>query len=73
MASGWDQLARKLAKAALHAIADDGIADLLADRVADPFQRIAILAVTDEEDETRRRRAPTGIRSKKIRALAEDG
>ena len=72
MAAGEDDLSRKLAKAALHAIADDGIADLLADRIADPLQRIAVFPVTDEEDEARRRRAPTGVRSEKVRAFAED-
>jgi hypothetical protein len=73
MAAGWDELARKLAETALHAVADDGIADLLANRIADALQRISVLAVTDEEDKARRRRAPTGVRSEKIRALAEDG
>ena len=33
---------------------------------------IAVVPVADEKDKTRRRRAPTGVRSEKIRALAED-
>ena len=67
-----DDLARKLAETALHAIAYDGVPDLLADRIADPLQRIAVLAVTDEKDKARRRRAPTGVRSEKVRTFAED-
>jgi len=73
MAAGRNELSRKFAEAALHAIADDGIADLLADRIANPLERIAVLAVTDEEDEAGRRSAPAGVRREKIRAFAEDG
>ncbi len=73
MATAEDDLARKLPEAPLHAVAHDGVADFLAHRIADPLQRIAVLAVTDEEDKTRCRRAPTGVRSKEIRAFAEDG
>ena len=72
MTARRDELSRKLAKAALHAIAHDGIADLLADRVADPLQRIAVLAVTDEEDKARRRRAPSGVRSEEVRTLPKN-
>ena len=72
MASGRDDLARKLAEATLHAVANHGVADLLAHRIANPLQRIAVFPVTNEKDKTRRRRAPTGVRSEEIRALAED-
>ena len=63
---------RKLAKAALHAVAHDGAADLLADGETDALERIAVLTVADEEDEGRSRRAPSGVRSEEIRALAEN-
>ena len=33
----------------------------------------AILAVADEQDESRRRRAPAGVRSEEIRALLDGG
>ena len=72
MTADGDDFARKLAEAALHTIAYDSVSDLLADRVADPLQRIAVLAVTNKKDKARRRRAPTGVRSKKVRTFAED-
>ena len=72
MAAGRDDLARKLAEAPLHAIAHDGVADLLADRKANPLERIAVFPVANEKYETRRRCPPTGVRSEEIRALAED-
>ena len=72
MAAAGDDLARKLPEAPLHAVAHDGVADFLAHRIADPLQRIAVVPVADEKDKTRRRRAPTGVRSKKIRAFAEN-
>ena len=37
------------------------------------FERIAVLAIADEKDEARRRRAPTGVRSEEVRAFPEDG
>ena len=72
MAATRDDFPRKLAEAPLHAVANDGLADLLADRIANPLERIAVFAVTNEKDETRHRCAPTGVRSEEIRALAED-
>ena len=72
MAAAGDDLARKLAEAPFHAIAHDGVADLLADRIANPLERIAVFSVTNEKDETRRRCPPAGVRSEEIRALAED-
>ena len=72
MATAEDDLARKLPEAPLHAVSHDGVADLLAHRIAVPLQRIAVVPVADEKDKTRRRRAPTGVRSEKIRALAVD-
>jgi hypothetical protein len=72
MAAGGDDLSRKLAKAALHAVTHDGVPDFLANGIADPLQRIAILAVADEQDEARRRRAPTGVRSEEVRAFPKN-
>ena len=72
MATAEDDLARKLPEAPLHAVAHDGVADFLAHRIADPLQRIAVFPVADEKDKAGRRRAPTGVRSEEIRALAED-
>jgi hypothetical protein len=67
-----NDLAGEFAEAALHAITNDRSADLLADGKAHALLRIAVLAITDEKDESRRRGAPTGVRSEKILALAED-
>ena len=72
MAFRWKDLTRKFAEAALQAVADDGSADLLADREADALQGIAVLAIANEKDESRRRRAPAGVRSEKVRALPEN-
>ena len=67
-----NQLARKLTETAPHAIAHDGVSDLLADGIANSLERIAVLPVTDEEDKARRRRAPTGIRSEEVRTLPKN-
>ena len=72
MAGYRHQLAGERAEAPLHAIADDGLADLLADGEADALQWIAVLAIADEKDEARRRRAPSGVRSEEVRALSKD-
>ena len=72
MAARRNDLASEFAEAALHAIANDCAANLLADGEADPLGRIAVLAVTNEKDKARCRRAPTGVRGKEIRALAKD-
>ena len=64
--------AGKRSEPALHAVADHRIADLPGDRKADALGRIAIGAVADQQDESGRGRAPTGVRSKKIRAFAEN-
>ena len=56
-------------EAALHAIADDGAADFLGDGETDSLGRVAVLAVSDEQDESRGCRAPAGVRSEEIRAF----
>lgn len=73
MAARRNDLAGELAEAALHAIADNRAADLLADGEADTLGWVAILAIADEEDKARRRRAPSGVRSEKIRAFPKNG
>lgn len=72
MAARRKNLARKLTEAALHAIADDRIADLLADGEPDALDVVAVLPIAHEQDKARRRRAPSGVRSEEIRAFAED-
>jgi hypothetical protein len=67
-----DDFAGKLSETALHAISNDRPADLLADREAHALLQIAVLAITYEKDESRRRCAQTAVRSEKIRAFAED-
>ena len=61
--------ARERAEAALHAVADDRAADLLGDGEADALGRIAVAAIADEQDETRRRRAPAGVGGEEIRRV----
>ena len=61
------------AKAALHSVADNRAPDFLGHREADPLDRLTILPITDEEDESGRRRTPAGVRSKKIRAFRDRG
>jgi hypothetical protein len=72
VAADWNDLAGKLSESPLHPVAHDCSADLLADGEPDALGRIAVLAVADEKNESRRRRAPTGVRSEKIRALPKD-
>ena len=72
MAVRRNDFACKLAKAALHAVADNRSADLLANGETDALQRVAVLAITNEKDESRRRRAPAGVRSEEVRAFTED-
>ena len=47
MAARWDDLPRELTEAALHPVANDRSADLLADRVADSLDWIAVRAIAD--------------------------
>ena len=67
-----NDLPREFAEAPLHAVAHDCTADLLGDGETYTLRRIAVVAVTNEKDEAGRRRAPSGVRSEEIRALAED-
>ena len=64
-----NDLARKLAEAALHAVADDSAANLLGDGEANSFDGIPVVPVADEQNEARGCRAPSGVRSEEIRAL----
>ena len=60
---------RKRAEPPLHSVADDRLADLPADGEADALRLIAVFAIADEKDEARHRRAPSGVRGKKVRAF----
>jgi hypothetical protein len=64
-----ENFAGESAKAALHAVADDGSADLLADGEANAAKRIAIVTIANEEYKARCRRTPSGVRSEEIRAF----
>jgi len=65
------ELARQRAKAPLHAVADDGAADLLGNCEADAHRWVRILAVADEQDETGHRRAQAAVRGDEVRALLD--
>jgi hypothetical protein len=69
-AVGGNQFAGECPESALHPVADDRAANLLGDCEADSLQRIAILAVANEEHESGHRRAPSGVRSEEIRPLS---
>ena len=64
-------LPRKRPEAPLHAIANNRLADLLADGEADTHGRIAILPVARQKDKPRGSRAPSGVRGKEIRAFPQ--
>jgi hypothetical protein len=64
-----ENFAGESAKAALHAVADDGPADLLADGEANAAKRIAIVTMANEEHKAGCRRTPSGVRSEEIRAF----
>jgi hypothetical protein len=61
--------ARELAEAALHPVSNDRPADFLADGETDALRWVTVRAIADEEDESRSRRAPSGVRSEKVRAF----
>ena len=64
------QFAGERAEAALHAVADDRVADLLGDGEADAHRRVAVVARADEQDEAGHGRALAAVGGKEIRALA---
>lgn len=63
------KLAGERAKAPLHAVADDRIADLPGDGEADPDQVVAVAARADLEDEAGGRDAPAAVRGEEVGAL----
>ena len=69
---GGHDFARELPQPPLHPVAGHGVADLAADREADPNPGVAVTAIADEEDETGSRRAPTGVRSEEVRAFPKN-
>jgi len=66
-----NELASEGAETPLHPVADDGAADLLGDGETDSLGGVAVLAVSDEQDESRGCRAPAGVRSEEIRAFGD--
>jgi hypothetical protein len=64
-------LSSKRAKATLHAITDDGAADLAGDSEADAHRRVGVGSVADEKDEAGRRRALAGVRGEEVGALLD--
>jgi hypothetical protein len=72
-ALGGDDLAGKFAEAAFHPVANHCAADLLGDGKADAHRFVIVLAVADEEDEARGRRAEPAVGGKEVRALLKRG
>ena len=61
----------ELAEASPHPVADHGVADLFRHGEAETKGRVAIVARTDEQDETGCGRAPSAVRGQKVRAAGE--
>lgn len=57
-------------KTPFHAVADNRIADLAADRESHAPLRVAILAIPDEQDEGVRRGPPADVGSQEIASFA---
>ena len=65
-----ENIADQSAQAALHAVANDRIADFLGHSEADTDERIVIAARANEQDETGCRRALATVGGKEVGALA---
>ena len=61
--------ANQRAKATLHAVANDRIADLLRHGVTDTDKVVVIAALANEQDEAGRRRALAAVGGKEVGAL----
>ena len=61
----------ELAESSPHPVSDHRVADLLRDGEAEAQGRVAIVARTDEQDETGRGRAPAAVRGQEVRAAGE--
>ena len=72
MAAGGKHFMCQSAEAPLHAVADDGLPDLLADGESDALGLIAVLAISDEEDEARHRDTLSSVRGQEVRAFTEN-
>ena len=67
----WQRFAGEGAKAALHPVADDRIADLLGDGEADAHRHNDIAARADEQDKAGHGGALAAVGGEEIRALGE--
>jgi hypothetical protein len=63
------EFAGKLAEASLHAIADNSVADLAADRITHALLGCAVGTIADEQDKTGHGRTLAGVGGKKVGAL----
>ena len=64
-----EDIADQSAQAALHAVADDRIANFLGHREADADERIIVRAMSDEQDKAGHRRALAAVGGKEVGAL----
>ena len=69
----WQMRAREFAEAALHAVADNGVADLLGHGVPNADGGVAVRARTDLENETGHGVALAAIGSEEVRATRKGG
>jgi hypothetical protein len=71
-ALGRDDFPGEGAEASLHAVADDGVADLLGYGETDAPLRIVVAPIADEEHKAGCRGTPSGVRGEKIRPFLDD-
>src|SRR5829696_8090376 len=64
-------IARERPEAPLHAVADDGAADLLGDGDPEPDRGVAVVARADEEDEAGHGRAAAAIGGQEVGSAGE--
>lgn len=72
-AGDWQKRAREFAEAALHAIADHGVTDLLGHGVPDADRGIAVRAGADLENETGHGVALAAISGEEVGATRKGG
>jgi hypothetical protein len=70
-AAGRKEFAGEGSQPTFHPVADDGTADFFGHGESDANGFVAIGAVTDQQNEARRRRTPAGVGRQEIGAFAK--
>ena len=69
--SRWNNFAGQSAETPFHPVADDGAANLLGDREADPHRLVGVLAIQHQQNEAGRGRTLAAVGGKEIGALLD--